>query len=146
MVVGILASVPLGRRGHSRAMAPVGLVMQFLGLFALGTTTDLTAAGTAVALAGCGFSFCFPVLTSTIQTEVPDAVRGRLLAFHQMAHLGNRPFAALAAGALAASFGVTAACLGGMVLAPIGLIAVRSAWRGLDRQAEPVAAMARTSV
>jgi MFS family permease len=146
MVVGILASVPLGRRGHSRAMAPVGLVMQFLGLFALGATTDLAVAGTAVALAGCGFSFCFPVLTSTIQTEVPDAVRGRLLAFHQMAHLGNRPFAALAAGALAASFGVTAACLGGMVLAPIGLIAVRSAWRGLDRQAEPVTAMARTSV
>ncbi|HKY50602.1 MAG TPA: hypothetical protein VJP45_05045, partial [Candidatus Limnocylindria bacterium] len=103
-------------------------------------------AGVAVALIGCGFSFCFPVLTSAIQTEVPDAVRGRILAFHQMAHLGNRPFAALAAGALAASFGVTAACLGGMVLAPIGLIAVRAAWHGLDRRAEPVAAMARTSV
>jgi len=146
MVVGILASVPLGRRGYARALAPVGLVMQFAGLFALGATTDLVVAGTAVALAGCGFSFCFPVLTSTIQTEVPDAVRGRLLAFHQMAHLGNRPFAAIAAGAIAASFGVTAACLGGMVLAPIGLVAVRAAWRGLDRQAEPVAAMARTSV
>jgi MFS family permease len=146
MVIGILASVPLGRRGHARAIAPIGLAMQFVGLLALAVTTDLAVAGAAVALAGCGFSFCFPVLTSTIQTEVPDAVRGRLLALHQMAHLGNRPFAALAAGALAASFGVTAACLGGMVLAPIGLIAVRQAWRGLDREAEPVAAMARTSV
>jgi len=99
-----------------------------------------------VACVGFGFSFCFPVLTGTLQTEVPDAVRGRLLAFHQMAHLGNRPFAALAAGAVAASFGVTAACLGATLLAPIGLLAVRSAWRGLDRQTEPVAAMARTSV
>src|SRR5439155_6677534 len=141
MVVGILASVPLGRRGYARALAPVGLVMQFAGLFALGATTDLVVAGTAVALAGCGFSFCFPVLTSTIQTEVPDAVRGRLLAFHHMAHLGNRPFAAIAAGAIAASFGVTAACLAGTVLAPIGLIAVRSAWRGLDREVLPAPAM-----
>src|SRR5438093_12044895 len=137
MVVGILASVPLGRRGYARALAPVGLVMQFAGLFALGATTDLVVAGTAVALAGCGFSFCFPVPTSTIQTEVPDAVRGRLLAFHQMAHLGNRPFAALAAGAIAASFGVTAACLRGLVLAPIGLGPGPAASRGPHRPAEP---------
>jgi MFS family permease len=146
MVIGILASVPLGRRGHARAMAPVGLVLQFVGLLALAATTDIAVAGVAVALAGIGFSLSFPVLTSTIQTEVPDAMRGRILAFHQMAHLGNRPFAALAAGALAASFGVSAACVGGMVLAPIGLLAVRSAWRDLDERAEPVAAMARTSV
>ncbi|MGH2492780.1 MAG: hypothetical protein ACRDF9_14890, partial [Candidatus Limnocylindria bacterium] len=83
---------------------------------------------------------------SAIQTEVPDAVRGRVLAFHQMAHLGNRPFAALAAGAIAASFGVGAACLAAMLLAPLGLAAVRRAWRGLDEQAEPVGAMARTSL
>jgi MFS family permease len=146
MVVGILASVPLGRRGHARALAPVGLVMQFVGLLVLALTTDFAVAAVAVALAGCGFSLCFPILTSTIQTEVPDAVRGRLLAFHQMAHLGNRPFAALAAGTLAASFGVAAACFGAMLLAPIGLAAVRSAWRGLDERPEPVAAMARTSV
>jgi len=146
MVLGIFASVPLGRRGHSRGMAAAGLVCQCAGLLLLSVATDVPVAGLAVALVGFGFSFCFPVLTGTLQTEVPDAVRGRLLAFHQMAHLGNRPFAALAAGAVAASFGVTAACLGAMVLAPIGLLAVRAAWRGLDRQTEPVAAMARTSV
>ena len=146
MVLGILASVPLGRRGHARAMAPVGLAMQFVGLFLLAIATNLVVAGVAVALVGWGFSFCFPVLTSAIQTEVPDAVRGRMLAFHQMAHLGNRPFAALAAGAIAASFGVGAACLAAMLLAPLGLAAVRQAWRGLDEQAEPVGAIARTSI
>ena len=145
MVIGILASVPFGRRGHARTIAPIGLVLQFAGLLLLSLATDLTPAAVAVALVGCGFSLCFPVLTSTLQTEVPDAVRGRLLAFHQMAHLGNRPFAALAAGAIAASFGASVACLAAMALAPVGLIAVRSAWRGLDRQAEPVAAMAGTS-
>jgi MFS family permease len=146
MVLGILASVPLGRRGHARAMAPVGLAMQFVGLFLVAVATNLAVAGVAVALVGWGFSFCFPVLTSAIQTEVPDAVRGRVLALHQMAHLGNRPFTALAAGAIAASFGVGAACLAAMLLAPLGLAAVRQAWRGLDEQAEPVGAIARTSI
>src|SRR5207302_4828724 len=99
MVVGILVSVPFGRRGHARTMAPIGLVFQLIGLLLLSTATDIPLAASAVALVGCGFSLCFPVLTGTLQTEVPDAVRGRLLALHQMAHLGNRPFAALAAGA-----------------------------------------------
>lgn len=146
MVLGIFASIPLGRRGHARAMAPVGLAMQFVGLLLLAAATDLSVAGAAVALVGWGFSFCFPVLTSAIQTEVPDAVRGRILAFHQMAHLGNRPFAALIAGAIAVSFGVGAASLAAMALAPIGLVAVRQAWRALDGRSEPVGAMARTSV
>ena len=146
MVIGIFASVPFGRRGHARTMAPVGLAMQFVGLLGLSVATDLPIAAIAVALVGCGFSLCFPVLTGTLQTEVPDTVRGRLLAFHQMAHLGNRPVAARSAGVRAASFGAPVAFLAAMLLAPIGLVAVRSAWRGLDRQSEPVAAMARTSV
>jgi MFS family permease len=144
MMIGILSSVPLGRRGFARTMAPVGLVFQLIGLLLVSTATQLAVAAPAVALIGCGFSFCFPVLTSTLQTEVPDAMRGRLMSIHQMAHLGSRPFAALAAGAIAASAGVPAACLAGMVLAPIGLVAVRAAWRGLDRRVDPVAAAAET--
>jgi predicted MFS family arabinose efflux permease len=144
MMTGILSSVPLGRRGFARTMAPVGLVFQLVGLLLVSTATQLAVAAPAVALIGCGFSFCFPVLTSTLQTEVPDAMRGRLMSIHQMAHLGSRPFAALAAGAIAASAGVPAACLAGMVLAPIGLVAVRAAWRALDRRPEPIAAAAET--
>ena len=144
-VVGILASVPLARRGLARTLAPLGYVLQAAGLLAVSAATDLGIASLAVASVGCGFSFAFPVLTGVIQTEVPDAVRGRLLAFHQMAHLGNRPFAALAAGAVAATLGAPAACLGALVLAPVGLVAMRAAWRGLDRHAATVAAMAVSS-
>jgi MFS family permease len=143
MVAGILASVPLGRRGLARTMAPVGLVFQLVGLLIVSTATQMAVAAPAVALIGCGFSFCFPVLTGTLQTEVPDAVRGRLMSIHQMAHLGNRPFAALATGALTAGFGVPAACLAGLVLAPIGLLAVRAAWRSLDRRVDPILAEAQ---
>jgi MFS family permease len=146
MVIGILISVPIGRRGLSRTMAPVGFVFQLVGLVIVSIASDLPVASAAVALIGCGFSLSFPVLTGTIQTEVPDAVRGRLLAIHQMAHLGNRPFAALAAGAIATAFGAATATLAGIVLAPIGLLAVRAAWRALDRRAEPVAAVAGTTL
>lgn len=142
MVTGILASVPLGRRGFARTMAPVGLVFQLIGLLVASGATSMALAAPAVALIGCGFSFCFPVLTSTLQTEVPDAVRGRLMSIHQMAHLGNRPFAALAAGAITATYGVPAALLAGMILAPIGLVAVRTAWRQLDRRADATQTLA----
>ena len=140
MVLGIFASVPIGRRGLSRAVAPVGLVLQALGLLFISLATELPVAAAAVALIGCGFSLTFPVLTSTLQTEVPDAIRGRVLAIHQMGHLGNRPVAALAAGAIAAAAGAPAASLGAIVLAPVALVAVRAAWRGLERSVEPVKA------
>ncbi|HYK99346.1 MAG TPA: MFS transporter, partial [Candidatus Acidoferrales bacterium] len=87
-VVGILTSVPFARRGFARTLAPIGFVLQLSGLLALSQATDVAIASVAVAAVGCGFSFAFPVLTGVIQTEVPDGVRGRLLAFHQMAHLG----------------------------------------------------------
>ncbi|HZP95323.1 MAG TPA: MFS transporter [Candidatus Limnocylindria bacterium] len=141
MVVGIFASVPFARRGLARAIAPVGFVFQSVGLVVVATAPQMLVAAVGGAFVGVGFSLCFPVLTGVLQTEVPDAVRGRLLALHQMAHLGNRPFAALAAGAIAAAFGPTSACLAGVILAPIGLVAVRSAWRGLDREAGPVPAI-----
>ncbi len=145
MALGIVASVAIGRRGASRTAAPLGLVLQLVGLVAVANATDLVTAAPAVALVGAGFSLCFPVLAGTLQTDVPDFVRGRVLAFHQMAHLGNRPFAALAAGALAAAFGVAAAYLGALVLAPIGLVAVRAAWRALDGRAGEVGVTAETS-
>ena len=137
MVAGILASVPFARRGLGRALAPVGFVFEFVGLGIVALAPQLTIAMVGGAFVGVGFSLAFPVLTGVLQTEISDAVRGRLLALHQMAHLGNRPFAALAAGTIAAAFGPAAACVAGMALAPIGVLAVRSAWRGLDREPAP---------
>ncbi|MEA2519323.1 MAG: Transrane secretion effector, partial [Chloroflexota bacterium] len=92
-----------------------------------------------------GFSLCFPVLTSTLQAEVPDAVRGRVMAFHQMAHLGNRPFAALLVGAIAVVVGAQSAVLLGLLLVPLGLLASSRAWRALANHHRAAAdAVART--
>ena len=139
---GLVAFIPLRRWDISRRMPVAGLLLQGagLGLTAMATTLPLAAVG--VFAIGTGFSFCFPIVTGVLQTEVPDALRGRLMSIHQMAHLGNRPFAALAAGTIAATFGLPAACIAGLALVPLGLIAVRSAWRGLDVAAPPAPAVA----
>jgi hypothetical protein len=129
--IALLAFVPLRRSGRSRDLARVGLLLQGLGLILTMAAHDLALAAIAGGLLGFGFSLCFPVLTSSLQAEVPDAVRGRIMSAHQMANLGNRPFAALGAGAAAAVVGAQPAVLIGLVLIPLGLVAGGRAWRSL---------------
>ena len=119
--------VPFRRRGWSRHMVALGLIMQAAGLIGTALAPSLAVAAVAVSLVGFGFSLCFPILTGTLQAEVPDAVRGRVMAFHQMAHLGNRPATALVVGTVASLFGAQPAVLVGVALAPIGLFFTRRA-------------------
>jgi MFS family permease len=133
--LALLAFIPLRRSGRSNDVARLGLLIQAVGIVGTFLAGDLRVAALSVGLVGFGFSLCFPVLTSGLQAEVPDAVRGRIMSFHQMAHLGNRPFAALAAGAVAVVVGAQSAVLVGLVLTPLGLLATRRAWSALSRPA-----------
>lgn len=65
---------------------------------------------------------------------------GGLLSNVGIVLLGNRPFTALAA--LAATFGVSIVCTAATVLVPVGLIAVRVAWRSHGAQSMAVSAQA----
>jgi hypothetical protein len=48
-------------------------------------------------------------VNSLIQTNVPDHIRGRVLSMHTMAFLGFTPLGSLLVGALAETWGVSAA-------------------------------------
>jgi hypothetical protein len=90
------------------------------------------------------------VLTGALQLELPDAVRGRIMAFHQTAHLGNRPITAVIVGVLATTLGAQPAVAVGAVLAPLGIVASRRAWRLLSarppaNELDPGAAIASTA-
>lgn len=137
--VGVSVFVPLRRRGWARRMTFIALLLQAAGIVGAALAPALAVAAVAVGVIGFGFSLTFPVLTGTLQQEIPDAVRGRVLALHQMAHLGNRPITALAAGALAAVLGAQTALLGGLALIPVGIVAVRMTWRGLGAEPAPPA-------
>jgi MFS family permease len=130
--LALIVFVPLRRRGVSRQVAAFGLVLQAVGIAGTALAGSLPVAAASVGLIGFGFSLCFPVLTGTLQAEVPDDVRGRIMSVHQIAHLGNRPFTALLVGSLATILGAQAAIVGGLVLLPIGLVSTRAAWRRLS--------------
>lgn len=134
--LALIAFVPMRRRNLSRTMVPLGLLLQAIGLLATALAPTLAVVLVAVGLVGFGFSLCFPLLTGTLQLEVPDVVRGRVMAFHQTAHLGNRPLTALLVGSLATMVGAQPAVLAGALLAPIGLIATRRAWQALAARPE----------
>jgi cyanate permease len=136
--VALMIFVPLRRRGWSRRMAAAGLAFQALGLVGTWLAPGLGLALFTVALVGFGFSLCFPVLTGALQLELPDAVRGRIMAFHQTAHLGNRPITAVVVGLLATAFGAQPAVAAGAALAPVGILASRRAWRLLSSRSQDV--------
>jgi MFS family permease len=138
--VALAVFVPLRKRGLARQMAATGLLVQAVGLLATAFAPSLAIASIAVSLIGFGFSLCFPILTGTLQAEVPDNVRGRIMALHQMSHLGNRPLAALAIGTLATLLTPGSAVLAGLVLVPVGLVAADRAWKRLRADAPPVSA------
>ncbi len=136
--LALVIFVPLRRRGWSHRMAAIGLALQAVGLIGTSLAPSLGVAVVAVALVGFGFSLCFPVLTGELQLQLPDAVRGRIMAFHQTAHLGNRPITAVIVGVLATAAGAQPAVAAGAVLAPFGIVAARRAWRLLaSRTPEP---------
>jgi len=126
--VGLALFVPLNRSGLARRMAAAGIVMQAAGLLGATFATGVPVAAVAVAFIGLGFSLCFPVLTGDLQAQVSDAVRGRVMSLHTISHLGNRPFTALAVGALATVVSAHWAVLSGLILAPLGLFMIRQAW------------------
>lgn len=146
----LMIFVPLRRRGWSRRMAAAGLALQAVGLVGTAVAPGLPVALVAVALVGFGFSLCFPVLTGALQLELPDAVRGRIMAIHQTAHLGNRPITAVIVGVLATAVGAQPAVAAGAVLAPLGITASRRAWQLLSTRApesevDPAAAIAAST-
>jgi MFS family permease len=138
--LAVLAFVPLQRRGLAPMVATVALGIQALGLFGAAMATSLPMAAGAGFLVGLGFSLCFPYLTSALQMGVTDDIRGRVMSVHQIAHLGNRPFTALAVGVIAASLGVPAAFLAAAAFAPLGVLCVQRATRLV--RADPDAAIA----
>lgn len=145
-VIALMVFVPLRRRGWSRPMAAVGMILQGVGLIGAVLAPTLLTMSVAVAFVGFGFSLCFPVLTGVLQGETPDDVRGRVMSYHQVAHLGNRPFAAIVIGTLAALFGARYALFGGLLMIPIGLLAIRLAWRRLSHQADRDQPLAEAAV
>ena len=93
------------RKTTHRGLGWVGLFLLFLGVFGLGAAPSIGWAIPACLLAGVGYIIASMAFTTTIQQDVPEALRGRVSAIWTLAFLAPRAFAALAEGALADHIG-----------------------------------------
>jgi MFS family permease len=98
----------------SRVRIAVGLVrLGGVGLAVMGAGTLLAGFAPLPALAvlgigtaGMGMTFALNAFTTLVQADVPDLLRGRVMALWSMAFIGSRPLTALTTGWLTDAFGV----------------------------------------
>jgi MFS family permease len=140
--VGALAAAALlatreGVRGLGRwvALASGGFGVSLM-LFAWSRSLWLSAA----ALVPVGFCMMLQMASSNtlIQSMVPDALRGRVMAIYSMMYMGMAPFGALLAGTLAERVGAPATVAGGGVVCIAGAIVFGSRLRALRPEARRI--------
>ena len=103
-VLGITAGRSWIRYATRHGLGWAGLIGEAAGLVALGASPNLTAAIPASVLVGAGYITAAIVFTTTIQEDVPERLRGRVMALWSVSFLGPRVIAAVVDGALADAF------------------------------------------
>ncbi len=122
--LGVAASS--GRVARGRALVTGGTAFGVLvALFALSRSFALSVA--LVALAGCAMIVNNALTNTTLQTLVPDHLRGRIMGFYSFVFVGMAPFGAFLAGVTAQRYGPpVAVAAGGVITACVVMLA---AWR-----------------
>ena len=116
-----------GRRvQQGRALLQSGAAFAAL-LVGFAATRSLGLALLLLALTGCAMIITTALANTILQTLVPDALRGRVMAFYALVFVGMAPLGAFQAGLVAEHRGAPAAiAVGGVVcLVAMGL----AAWR-----------------
>lgn len=130
-LAGLVAFGAVERRIPAGWLLPTAFALQLAGLLAAAGAPSLAVTVVAAAPIGLGFALSTPVLSAGLQILAPEDHRSRVMAVFSMAHLGMRPFFALAAGALATVTGARVTLLAFAALALGAAVYVRR--RGVRR-------------
>ena len=120
-VIGALAVAALGNFSNKGRMA---LVLQVLFgtmaiLFSLSPVLWLSL--TALLLAGIALVAVFALMTSLVQLQVPESMRGRVVSIYMMAFRGGTPLGSLATGFLVSHFSPSWVLAGnGLIMCVVG--------------------------
>jgi MFS family permease len=90
-------------------LGTAGLSMLAFGLAMLAVAPAPAVAITALLIGGAGMSFALTSMTTLVQQQVPDELRGRVMALWSVAFLGSRPITAGITGAVADATSVVVA-------------------------------------
>jgi predicted MFS family arabinose efflux permease len=106
---GAVVGITLGRRFITsvtrRGIGWIGLMLQAIGLAALGASPAIGGAIPAALLTGFGYITSAIAFVTTIQSDVPERLRGRVMALWTVSFLGPRVVSAVIDGALADKLG-----------------------------------------
>jgi MFS family permease len=129
MGIGSLAgSLTLAYMRTRRALALMlggGLVFSGL-LVGIAATRNVWVAAALILGAGYFSMLMINTINATVQANVPDALRGRVMSFYVTVFAGSAPLGGLFAGAVAQAWGSPAAFLAGAALSmlTVGLVAL----------------------
>ncbi|WP_225753473.1 MFS transporter [Actinotalea sp. Marseille-Q4924] len=116
-LLGLVGFGTVERRLAPAWLLPTAFALQVVGLVGVAAAPSLAATVVAAAPIGLGFALSTPLLSAGLQTLAREDHRSRVMAVFSMAHLGMRPFFALAAGGLATVSGAPPTLLAFAVLA-----------------------------
>jgi MFS family permease len=140
-----LASGPLQRRFGAERVAATGLLSMAAGLTIAAAAPAPWTAVAGFAVTGAGSVLAVTGFTTALQRQLPDALRGRVMALWSVAFLGNRPIAAVLDGALADRIGPRLAMGLAVAVALLGVVLTRRLRRGGGAGTGASAATASTS-
>ncbi len=106
-------------------LAVTGLSGLAIGMLALAITPNAIGAISAMAVGGVGMAFALTSLTTMIQQQVPEDLRGRVMALWGVAFLGSRPIAAGVSGWITDNSSVVVALVIVSMILLTGAITVR---------------------
>jgi MFS family permease len=106
-------------------LGTVGLVTLAVGLATLAVAPAPWVAIAALLIGGAGMTFALTSLTTLVQQQVPEELRGRVMALWSVAFLGSRPLTAGITGAVADATSVVAALLLVVAVLAVGAVVAR---------------------
>jgi MFS family permease len=144
--VAILALAGPGRRRPGPVFAATAMAFA-AALVALGTVDSIAIALVLMLVCG-GFHFANMALgINLVQHEVPEAMRGRVMAIHMLGLVGMVPFTALGGAALADAIGIdTLFVISGSVCLAFSLLLVRWGRHLRVMEVEPESAQTRAAI
>jgi MFS family permease len=130
-VGSLLAALTIAFRGRPDPRVIVGGAIVLGALeTVLGFTRSMPLALVCMFGVGAGAISMAAMANTTIQLNVPDVLRGRVLAVYATVFAGSTPVGGLAFGALAGAAGpAVAVTIGGAISLAVGVVAAVWAWR-----------------
>ncbi len=137
MGVGSLAgslTLAFMRRRRAVPLMLVGGIVFSLLLVAIALVRNVWLAAALVLAAGYFSMLMINTINATVQANVPDALRGRVMSFYVTVFAGSAPLGGLFAGAVAEAWGTPAAFLAGAALSGVTMVVVALGLRSAARR------------